>query len=329
MPIRLALKVDVDTDRGTRHRRAEPGGRLPRIRRARVLPVLARARPDRPGDHADLPPGFFQEGQPHERRPAVRPPHAAQRHAPARPTHRPAQRRGDARGARRRVRGRHPLLQPLSLAGPRAPHEPRRSAGGIRRGARRVPAHLRRARRTPPARAGWQSNARSREVYDEAGLLYASDTRNGPPFFPRIDGRVFRTLEIPSTLPTFDELLGRPEFPDDRIVPHYLVAPARRTGPTCSRSTPRSRAWANARSSATCSRACRNRGVEFIRLDEPRARAACRTARSFPCATRSWRPSTAAPAWSPRSPAGSLSGFALPAPKQTADAVWIARPSII
>jgi peptidoglycan/xylan/chitin deacetylase (PgdA/CDA1 family) len=69
--------------------------------------------------------------------------------------------------------------------------------------------------------AGWQSNARSREVYDRAGLLYASDTRGAAPFFPRIDGRVFRTLEIPSTLPTFDELLGRPEFPDHRIVPHY------------------------------------------------------------------------------------------------------------
>jgi peptidoglycan/xylan/chitin deacetylase (PgdA/CDA1 family) len=70
--------------------------------------------------------------------------------------------------------------------------------------------------------AGWQSNARSREIYDEARLLYASDTRNGSPFFPRIDGRVFKTLEIPSTLPTFDELLGRPEYPDDRIVAHYL-----------------------------------------------------------------------------------------------------------
>lgn len=69
---------------------------------------------------------------------------------------------------------------------------------------------------------GWQSNARSRQVYDEAGLLYASDTRNGRPFFPRVDGRVFKTLEIPSTLPTFDELLGRPEFPDDQIVAHYL-----------------------------------------------------------------------------------------------------------
>ena len=70
--------------------------------------------------------------------------------------------------------------------------------------------------------AGWQSNARSREVYDEAGLLYASDARGGAPFFPRIDGKVFQTLEIPSTLPTFDELMGRPEYPDASIVPHYL-----------------------------------------------------------------------------------------------------------
>ncbi|MBI5382094.1 MAG: 4-deoxy-4-formamido-L-arabinose-phosphoundecaprenol deformylase [Opitutae bacterium] len=69
---------------------------------------------------------------------------------------------------------------------------------------------------------GWQSNARSRQVYDEAGLLYASDTRNGTPFFPRIANQAFSTLEIPSTLPTFDELLGRPEYPDDKIVEHYL-----------------------------------------------------------------------------------------------------------
>lgn len=71
--------------------------------------------------------------------------------------------------------------------------------------------------------AGWQSNAHSRDAYDRAGLLYASDTRGTSPFFPRIDGRVFKTLEIPTTLPTFDELMGRPEFPDDRIVDHYAT----------------------------------------------------------------------------------------------------------
>ena len=49
--------------------------------------------------------------------------------------------------------------------------------------------------------AGWQSNACSREVYEQAGLLYASDTRGAAPFFPRLDGRTFHTLEIPSTRP--------------------------------------------------------------------------------------------------------------------------------
>jgi len=70
--------------------------------------------------------------------------------------------------------------------------------------------------------AGWQSNALSREVYDEAGLLYSSDTRGTHPYLPRIGGRVFRTPEIPSTLPTLDELMGRPGFPDSAIPGHLL-----------------------------------------------------------------------------------------------------------
>lgn len=71
--------------------------------------------------------------------------------------------------------------------------------------------------------AGWQSNAASRAAYDAAGLLYASDARGTGPFFPRIDGRVFRTLELPTTLPTLDELLGRPEFPVAGIAAHLAA----------------------------------------------------------------------------------------------------------
>ena len=75
---------------------------------------------------------------------------------------------------------------------------------------------------------GWQSSAFSRAVYDEAGLLYGSDTRGTSPFFPRIGGQVFATLEIPTTLPTLDELMGRPEYPDERIAAHLfsLLRPA-------------------------------------------------------------------------------------------------------
>lgn len=70
--------------------------------------------------------------------------------------------------------------------------------------------------------AGWQANADSLVAYDAAELLYASDARGTHPFFPRARGQVFRTLQIPSTLPTLDELLGRPEFPEDRRADHYL-----------------------------------------------------------------------------------------------------------
>ena len=69
---------------------------------------------------------------------------------------------------------------------------------------------------------GWQTNVNGRAAYDSASLLYASDTRGRFPHFVRIGGRTFTTLEIPSTLPTLDELMGRPEYPDDRLVPHLL-----------------------------------------------------------------------------------------------------------
>lgn len=63
-----------------------------------------------------------------------------------------------------------------------------------------------------PARAfaapGWQANRISREVLAEAGLLYASDTRGRFPYFPRFGDHISPLLEIPTTLPTLDELLG-------------------------------------------------------------------------------------------------------------------------
>jgi undecaprenyl phosphate-alpha-L-ara4FN deformylase len=77
-------------------------------------------------------------------------------------------------------------------------------------------------RATTAAAAGWQANAHSLAAYDAAGLLYASDTRGRGPFYPRAGGHTFRTLQIPTTLPTLDELLGRPEYPEERLTESYL-----------------------------------------------------------------------------------------------------------
>jgi peptidoglycan/xylan/chitin deacetylase (PgdA/CDA1 family) len=70
--------------------------------------------------------------------------------------------------------------------------------------------------------AGWQANGFSLEAYDDANLLYASDARGTHPFYPRVGKTVYKTLQIPTTLPTLDELLGRPEYPQERIAEHYL-----------------------------------------------------------------------------------------------------------
>lgn len=70
--------------------------------------------------------------------------------------------------------------------------------------------------------AGWQANAASLAAYDAAQLDYGSDARGTCPFFPRIGNTVFKTLQIPTNLPTLDELLGRPEYPLDQLTDFYL-----------------------------------------------------------------------------------------------------------
>src|SRR5450631_1623857 len=58
------------------------------------------------------------------------------------------------------------------------------------------------------AAAGWQINAHALELEQEYGLRYASDTRGGPPFFPLLATGVSSCPQLPTTLPTFDEILG-------------------------------------------------------------------------------------------------------------------------
>jgi undecaprenyl phosphate-alpha-L-ara4FN deformylase len=58
------------------------------------------------------------------------------------------------------------------------------------------------------AAPGWQASETSRAALAAAGFLYASDTRGTAPFFPRFGARVSPLLEVPTTLPTLDEVLG-------------------------------------------------------------------------------------------------------------------------
>ena len=58
------------------------------------------------------------------------------------------------------------------------------------------------------AAAGWQINAHGLALEQEYGLRYASDTRGGPPFLPVLAQGTSSCPQLPTTLPTFDEILG-------------------------------------------------------------------------------------------------------------------------
>src|ERR1700722_8969905 len=58
------------------------------------------------------------------------------------------------------------------------------------------------------ATAAWQINAHGLELEQEYGLRYASDPRGGPPFLPALARGAGTCPQLPTTLPTFDEILG-------------------------------------------------------------------------------------------------------------------------
>lgn len=56
--------------------------------------------------------------------------------------------------------------------------------------------------------AGWQMNKTAFRLTQRLGFQYASDTRGTAPFIPVLDGEIVACPQLPTTLPTLDELIG-------------------------------------------------------------------------------------------------------------------------
>jgi len=56
--------------------------------------------------------------------------------------------------------------------------------------------------------AGWQTNEHALRLIDQWGMTYASDGRGVGPYYPIVDGRTLQQVQMPTTLPTLDELIG-------------------------------------------------------------------------------------------------------------------------
>jgi len=70
--------------------------------------------------------------------------------------------------------------------------------------------------------AGWQMNPHAIRLTQRLGFDYASDTRGAHPFIPVVRGEITRCVQIPSTLPTLDELIGLDGWTPDNVHEHIL-----------------------------------------------------------------------------------------------------------
>ncbi len=82
----------------------------------------------------------------------------------------------------------------------------------------------------PPAThgsAGWQMNEHAFAQLDAWGMRYASDGRGHAPYRPVIGNRVLSHVQMPTTLPTLDELLGVEGLDATNVAARLLAATER------------------------------------------------------------------------------------------------------
>jgi peptidoglycan/xylan/chitin deacetylase (PgdA/CDA1 family) len=73
---------------------------------------------------------------------------------------------------------------------------------------------------TPPTThgaAGWQMNDDAFLQIDDWGMAYASDGRGTAPYIPTVAGKPCRHVQMPTTLPTLDELIGVDDLTEDNV----------------------------------------------------------------------------------------------------------------
>lgn len=70
--------------------------------------------------------------------------------------------------------------------------------------------------------AGWQMNRHAMRLSQRMGLRYASDTRGTRPFLPVQNGEIILCPQVPTTLPTTDELIGLDGVTEDNVAETLL-----------------------------------------------------------------------------------------------------------
>jgi undecaprenyl phosphate-alpha-L-ara4FN deformylase len=71
--------------------------------------------------------------------------------------------------------------------------------------------------------AGWQMNAHALRLTQQLGFDYCSDGRGAYPHLPVWRGELIRCPQFPTTLPTLDELIGNDGISEENAAAHFLA----------------------------------------------------------------------------------------------------------
>jgi undecaprenyl phosphate-alpha-L-ara4FN deformylase len=122
------------------------------------------------------------------------------------------------------------------------------------------------------AAPGWRTNDTALIALDAESLDYRSDTRGRSPYRCRVAGRVLATPEIPTTLPTLDEVMGRPDLRDPAAVLRFYLEQFRPGDLNVHTIHAETEGMGQLDSFTAIVRALKERGAKFVMLREVAAR---------------------------------------------------------
>lgn len=70
--------------------------------------------------------------------------------------------------------------------------------------------------------AGWQMNIHALRLIQQLGFDYSSDCRGNTPFYPVYHGEISHCPQLPTTLPTLDELIGLNNITTNNVAEYLL-----------------------------------------------------------------------------------------------------------
>lgn len=122
------------------------------------------------------------------------------------------------------------------------------------------------------AAPGWRTDAIALRLLDRMGLSYRSDMRGRMPFRCAVDGETFVTPEIPTTLPTLDEVMGRVELPDAAAITRFYLEQFKADALNVHTVHAETEGVGYLESFNALIRGLKERGATFVRLDDIAAR---------------------------------------------------------